>query len=111
MPNAPCTNINPNAVKVVVGTAGGAPHYSSAACDILLSQLPTTAGHSIPNSHHTMLGIGSLCDHDCRVLFDKSAGTVFSRHNTILIRGHRKTTGAKLWCFHLNPQNQNSLPQ
>ena len=74
-------------------------------------QLPTTAGHIMPNFHHNLLGIGPLCDHDCRVLFDKSAVTVFSRQNTILLRGHRETTGAKLWRFHLIPQNQNSLPQ
>ena len=65
----------------------------------------------MPNFHHNLLGIGPLCDHGCHVLFDKTAVTVFLRHNIILLCGHRKTTGAKLWRFHLNPLNKNSLPQ
>ena len=71
-PKAICANINPNTTKVVIGTAGGAPHQSSAACDILLSQLPTTAGHIMPKFHHNLLRIGPLCSHGCRVLFQKN---------------------------------------
>ena len=64
----------------------------------------------MPNFHHNLLGIGPLCDHDCRVLFEKTAVTVFSRQNTVLLHGYHEPTGAKLWRFHLDPSNQVSLP-
>ena len=88
-PKAPCANINPGAVAILVGTAGGAPHHSLATCNVPLSQLPYVAGHIMPSSsfHHSLMGIGPLCDHDCRVLFKKKAVTVFSKDVNNLLRG------------------------
>ena len=64
----------------------------------------------MPNFHHNLLGIGPLCDKGCRVLFEETAVTVFSRQNTVLLHGYREPTGAKLWRFHLDPNHQDSPP-
>ena len=36
------------------------------------TNLPVTSSHIIPQLHHNLMGIGSLCDHDCRVVFEKN---------------------------------------
>ena len=56
----------------------------------------------MPTFQQTLLGIGKLCDHGCKVLFDSNAVTIFSKDNkNILLKGWRHTTGAKLWRFSL----------
>jgi hypothetical protein len=109
-PRAPCTNINPRAAPILVGAAGGAPHRSSASCDVPLPQLPTVAGHVMPTFHHNLMGIGPLCDQGCRVLFEKKAVTVFSQEGSVLLSGWREKTGAKLWRFSLLPNGRSKLP-
>ena len=104
-PNTPCANVNPSALCVLVGTAGGPPQRSSASCNLLPSSLPTTAAHIMPQLHHNLMGIGPLCDHGCCVLFEETAVTVFSKNNTVLLKGHRKQFGAKLWRLYLHPKN------
>ena len=69
-PNAPCANIDPRALQVVVGTAGGPPHRSAATVNVDLP-LPVTTGYMMPNLHHNLMEIGPLCDHWCRVVFEK----------------------------------------
>ena len=60
----------------------------------------------MPTFQHNLLGIGKLCDHSCKVLFDRNAVTVFSKYNkNILLKGWRDTTGAKLWRFSLRPED------
>ena len=77
-PKAPCAKINSTAPQVVVGTSGGPPHRSSASCDVKLP-IPVTKGHLMPNSHNNLMGIGLLCDHGCRILFEKTSVTVFPK--------------------------------
>ena len=67
---ASCANINPATLQVVVGTAGGLPHCSSASCDVNLP-IPVTKGHIMPKFHHNLIGIVPLCDHGCRILFEE----------------------------------------
>ena len=50
----------------------------------------------IPNFHHNLMGIGPLCDHRCRVFFEETKVTIFSKDITELLRGWRETTGSKL---------------
>ena len=108
-PKSPCANINTTALQVVVVTAGGPPHRSSASCDVNLS-IPVTKGHLMPNLHHNLMGVGPLCDHGCRVLFGKSSVTVFSKYDTIILRGWREPSVAKLWRFFLLPEYHPELP-
>ena len=85
-PRAPCANVNPSALQVVVGTASGLPHVSAASCDVLLPGIPVTSRHIMPNFHHNLMGIGKLCDHNCKVLFENTAVTVFSQDNVVILR-------------------------
>ena len=104
-PIAPCTNINPSEIHVLAGTAGGPPRRSSASCDLLLSSLPTTYFHIMPQLHHNLMGIFPLCEHGCHKLFEETAVTVFSKYNTLLLKGYRETFGTKLWRLSLRPNN------
>ena len=85
-PKAPCAKINPAALQVVVDTAGGPPHRSPASCDVNLP-IPVTKGHLMPNFHHNPMGIGPLCDDVCCVLFEKRYVTIFTKDDTIILRG------------------------
>ena len=51
------------------------------------------------------MGIGPLCNHGCRVLFEEAAVTVFSKDNTVLPKGYREKFGDKPWHFSLRPKN------
>ena len=60
----------------------------------------------MPTFQHNLIGIGKLCDHGCKVLFDSNVVTVFSKDNkNILLKGWRDITGAKLWSFYLRPED------
>ena len=85
-PQAPCANINPSVQSIVVGTAGGPPHCSSASWDIQ-THLLVSAGHIMPQFHQNIVGISELCDHDFRILFEKNAVTFFSQDDTLLLKG------------------------
>ena len=51
------------------------------------------------------MGIVPLYDHGYRVLFEETSITVFSKDNTVLLKGYREKFGAKLWRFYLRPEN------
>ena len=57
----------------------------------------------MPNLHHNLMGIGPLCYHGFRVVFEETKVTVYSKDSTELLRGWRETTGSKLWRFSLLP--------
>ena len=50
----------------------------------------------MPSFHHSLMGIGPLCNHNCRVLFEKKAVTVFSKDGNVLLHCWHKKAGAKL---------------
>ena len=64
----------------------------------------------MPKFHHNLMDIGSLCNHDCHILFENTAVTVSSKDNAFLLRGHRETIGAKLWRFSFRPHNHPATP-
>ena len=64
----------------------------------------------MPNFHHNMMGIGPLCYHGCRVVFEQTKVAIFSKDSTELLRGWRETTGFKLWRFSLRPGDHPSPP-
>ena len=94
-PKAPCANINPNAPKILVGTAGRPPLTASDSCNLLLSNLPHISGHRMPQFHHNLMGIGPLCDHGCRVLFEKKTVTVYLQDDDVLLCGWREPRGSR----------------
>ena len=51
----------------------------------------------MPKFHHNLMSVGPLCNHGFCILFEDTAGTVFSKDNTVLLKGYRENFGAKLW--------------
>ena len=51
------------------------------------------------------MGKFPLCNHGCRILFEETAVTVFSKYNTVLLIGYQEQAGAKLWRFSLRPEH------
>ena len=109
-PKASCANINSNAPKILVGTAGGPPLESAASCNLFLPNLLHISGHIMPQFHHNLMGIGPLCDHGCRVLFEKKTVTVYSQDDDLLLRGWREPRVSRLWRFTLRPKGHTALP-
>ena len=110
--NAPRVNFNPSAPKVTVGTATGQVQQSTGTAELRIPNLPATfpkTGHVMPSFKHTLLGIGKICDADCRVVFTKEAVVVYDPQQQPILSGWRETTGAKLWRISLNPE-QDNLP-
>ena len=105
-PTVPVCNINPHAPTSHVGDASGRVYASSASANLNLPNLPSRSCQVMPTFQHNLIGIGTLCDHGCKVLFDSNAVTVFSKDNQgILLKGWQETTGAKLWRFSLQPED------
>ena len=104
-PSAPVTNLNPSATAVTVSDASGKQHCSSAQAKILLN-LPDRNAKIMPSFQHNLMGIGKLCNNDCRVVFDKTVVTVFANDGSTLLQGWREQQGAKLWRFSLIPNQQ-----
>ena len=102
------TNIDLTAPKVYVGTATGDRKESSASADIGLSTLPpgSKAGHIMPSFAHSLVGIGPICDADCKVLFSKHDVIVYNKDHKPILRGWREKTAAKLWRFSLRENLQ-----
>ena len=103
-PIAPCANINLNALKVLISTAGGPPHQSLASCNLFHTNLPVRSCHIMPQFHHNLMGIRLLCNHDCRVVFEKKYVTVYLRDDNVFFRRWREPNGTKLWRFSLIPK-------
>ena len=59
---------------------------------------------------HNILGIGNLCDQDCKFLFKKHSVIIYDRNNKPFLKGWRETSGAKLWRISLRPDLANCLP-
>jgi hypothetical protein len=67
----------------------------------------------MPLFKNTLLGIGKICDADCKVFFTKEAVVVYNAQQQPIISGWRETTGPKLWRIALNPDKENlpSIPE
>jgi hypothetical protein len=104
-PSAPVTNLNPSATTVTVSDASGKQHCSTAQAEVLLN-LPNRNAKIMPSFQHNLMGIGKLCDNDCRVVFDKTTVTVLANDGSTLLQGWREQQGAKLWRFSLIPNQQ-----
>ena len=49
------------------------------------------------------MGIGNLCDKDCKVLFTKDSVSIYDSNDQPFLKGWRETSGAKLWRISLRP--------
>ena len=105
----PCSTINPQAPKVLVGTATGQTQASSDSCHLNLD-LPVTDAHIMPGFQNFLLGIGKLFDEYCTVLFTKHSVQVFNIDGDTILTGRCDHSGSRLWCFSLLPQNTDTPP-
>ena len=76
----------------------------------LASDFPTT-GYIIPSFTNTLVGVGTICDEECIVLFAKNDVTVFSTGGKPILTGWRKNEMPKLWRFALRPNKELLLHQ
>ena len=98
--DAAICNFDLSAPKVNVGTATGQVQRSTGTAELNLPSLPAnfpTKGHEMPSFKHTLLGIGKICDADCKVVFTKEAVVVYNAQEQPILSGWRETSGPKLW--------------
>ena len=106
-PNAPVTNYNPQAPPVGVRVANGRPKRSVASATLAsVPSLPQAAmsGHVMPSFPHTLIGLGPFTDLGCKIVFTKTAVTVYHPDGHPILAGWRDETGPRLWHFPLTAE-------
>jgi hypothetical protein len=114
--DAAICNFDSSTPKVNVGTATGQVQRSTGTSELNLLSFPDnfpTKGHVMPSFKHILLGIGKICDADCKVVFTKETVVVYNAQQQPILSGWRETTGPKLWRISLNPDKENlpSIPE
>ena len=72
--------MNQSAAKIRVGTASGHAEESPASCELTLPNIPPGLfGHIMNGFQHNLVGIGSMCDKGCRVLFTEHAVVIYDK--------------------------------
>ena len=105
-PTAPVCDINPHTPTSHNSDASGRVHISSASANLNLPTLSARDFQIMPTFQDNLLGIRKLCDRGYKVLFYKEAITVFSKYKqSILLKGWQDPTVAKIWHFHLCPED------
>ena len=64
----------------------------------------------MPGFHHTLIGVGPLCDSNCTVTFRREAVIVRDNQGTPVLIGWRDASGPRLWIIALQPGEAN-LPR
>jgi hypothetical protein len=106
-PDAPVTNYNPQAPSVGVRVANGRPERSVAIATLAsVPSLPRAAmsGHVMPSFPHTLIGLGPFADLGCKIVFTKTAVTVYHPNGHPILAGWRDETGLRLWHFPLTAE-------
>ena len=81
---------NAAAPKLHFGTATDQVQFSVGTGTLALSSIPSNfpcSGHVIPSFKHTLIGIGSICDNDCRGLSTEHAIVVYDPQQKPIIIG------------------------
>ena len=79
--NAHYGQLNTTAQKIKLGTANGQVATSTATATLPITQLAAdfpTKGYIMPTSTNTLIGVGTICDANCKVVFRKEDVTVMS---------------------------------
>ena len=66
--------------------------------------------HIMQNFRYNLLGIGVLCDKDCKVLFTKRPVIIYDKDNIPFSSGWREIVRSKLWYISLKPDLYNIPP-
>ena len=87
-PDAPVSKMYAHAPIIQVGTAKSQPQVSTASCELPIEGTPAGMfGHIMPSFRHNLLGIGVLCDKDCKVLFTKGSVIIYDKNNKTFLTG------------------------
>jgi hypothetical protein len=111
-PGAPVTNHDSNASSVGVRVANGRPERSVACATLaLVPSLPSSAmqGHVMPSFTRTLIGLGPFANLGCKIIFTKTAVTVYHPDGHPILARWRDLEGPCLWHFPLQP-NQPAAP-
>ncbi len=84
--------------------ANGRPERSVASATLAsVPSLPRAAmsGHVMPSFPHTLIGLGPFADLGCKIVFTKTAVTVYHPDGHPILAGWRDETGPRLWHFPL----------
>ena len=66
--------------------------------------------HIMTGFQHSLLGIGIMCDKDCRVLFIKRRIITCNKRGKPFLTRWRELTGSKLWRVSLRPELDDVKP-
>ena len=61
-------------------------------------------GHVMPSFNHTLIGLGPFADLDCKIIFTKTAVTVYHPDGHPILARWRDETGPCLWHFPLTAE-------
>ena len=103
-------DVNTTSPPDISGADTGQIQQSYVACKLPITQIPFHSGHIMPSFKHNLVGIGKLSKHVYKVLYNKHAITVFSKGDSILIKGWQEPTGAKIWILSLCPDDHSNIP-
>jgi hypothetical protein len=105
-PGAPVANHNPTAPIVGVRVANGHPEQSVARATLASVPSPPPSamqGHVMPSFTHTLIGLGPFADLGCKIIFTKTAVTIYHPHRHPILTGWQDLEGPHLWHFPLQP--------
>ena len=74
--DAPKNNVDPTAPLIQVSTTSEQPMTSASSCDLSILKLPSyfpTNGHVMPGFQENLVGVGSMFDAKCTVIYIKHA--------------------------------------
>ena len=57
----------------------------------------------MPSFHHTLIGLGPICDADCKVIFTKNNVIIYDQGGPPILTGWRERNGDRLWRITLTP--------
>ena len=111
-PPAPHGQPNTKATQITVGTANGKMVQSTATATLFIPQLavdfPTT-GYIMPFFTNTLIGVGPICNADCKVLFTKKYVVIISPEGKTILTFWIKKKLPKLWRFALKSNGQGKI--
>ena len=91
--------------NIRVGTANGQVANSTAMATLPIPQVKSyfpTKGYIMPAFTNTLIGVGTICDADCTVVFKKEDVTVLSPKGEPILQGWREEQLPRLWRVALN---------
>ena len=76
-PGAPCTNVNNDTPTISVNPAACSPQQSAATSNLRIN-LPNNNARIMPHFHHNLVGLCTMCDGGCTVIFNQTVVRVLS---------------------------------